>query len=137
MSFDDTKKINDAEYIVRALHMPSWDEKLKRGTKSAFQKNNISVSRLSVLSIAEILQIWREEIETESRKIEAYAKLKVADVHALSGEVMGLVVIEDVTASNRSHAEIVGHVHGDVSTLKDITNGIANRLAQVSDVITV
>ena len=54
--------IADQETVVRALHAPFWDENLRRGTKSAFQQPNISVSREAILPYDRIVEIFVHDL---------------------------------------------------------------------------
>jgi len=74
------------ESVVRALHLPFWDPSLKRGTKSAFQQTDVSVSREAILSHDEIVAIFVSDLnrpataELPARSVEGTATLNVGEV---------------------------------------------------------
>jgi hypothetical protein len=80
--------IEATEDMVRALHAPFWDENLKRGTKSAFQQVEVSLSRTVILPYGEIVEIFKSDLNrpaTESkpaRVVRGTATINVAGVHA-------------------------------------------------------
>lgn len=128
--------VDGDEIVVRALHEPFWDAENKRGTPSAFGNGNlISVSRTSVLSESQIIQILKQDLETPDRRIEAIAEVSVERIVSCGSsnddadQGVFLSVVKDPTENNIAHAEIMG-TDGDRRRLKKISRGVGNKILQ-------
>lgn len=118
------------ETIVRALHAPFWDSQKGKGTPSAFTGNNISVSRESVLTREEIIAIFKLELETPSRSVEAIAITSVQHVVLSSvseQQKTYISVVNDPIKTNAAHAEIMA-TDKDKTEFSKITRGMANKI---------
>ncbi|WP_447775686.1 hypothetical protein [Variovorax boronicumulans] len=64
------------ERMVRALHAPFWDDQLQRGTKSAFQQLQVSLSRLAVLPYAQIVDAFVADLNRPASEMAPERKVK-------------------------------------------------------------
>src|ERR1019366_2891221 len=104
------------EKVVRALCLPQWDPVAGRATPSAFEGNDISVSRTAVLPLDRIIDIFREELEHDGRLVVATGTTLVRDISEAcatheSKKSIVRVVADPVApprsrVPNSSHAEI-------------------------------
>lgn len=132
--------VDGDEIVVRALHEPFWDPENRRGTPSAFGNGNlISVSRTSVLSESEIIQILKQDLETPDRCIKAIAQVSVEKIILCGSskddadQGVFLSVVKDPTENNVAHAEIMG-TDGDRRRLKKISRGVGNKILQACSI---
>ena len=73
--------IPDDHVLVRALHLPFWNGTF--ATKSAFEKQDVSVSSLGILDEATLISIFRHDLEQVAKKpvkVEAIAKISAGAV---------------------------------------------------------
>ncbi|WP_044873070.1 hypothetical protein [Pseudomonas sp. LFM046] len=130
--------VPDGEEVAIALHLPSWDPVLKRGTAGAFRSYpNKSCSRLKILPIEEIVEIFKREIMGGNVKIEAYGIITVAEIKriGLSGETpIEFEVTEAPEETNPAHAEIIAFVPGKTAIRNKLTGGASQRLCDALDV---
>lgn len=106
------QEVSSEENIVRAIHSAWWDIQENRKNASIFKNRNddISVSRLSILSLAELFQIFHEELDTSPNGVIVGAgeinvgRLKeIAENYSPS---LQLSVEEAPLPKNSAHAEI-------------------------------
>lgn len=104
--------------LVRALHFPFWNGQF--ATKSAFEKMDVSVSSLGLLTQTEILAILKHDLEQVAAhpvKIEALATISAGKVREICKEpAEKLTATVDVVhapiqdnppwADNAAHCEI-------------------------------
>lgn len=128
--------LDGEEQIAIALHLPSWCPKNKRGTKSAFQRFNTSVSRLAITPIADIVGIFIAEVGKGVRLIEGYGVCRVREVEAAAqgSETTKLVVTADPKESNPAHAEIIAFNKDMTELRKKVPDGVALNLAKLIEV---
>lgn len=120
--------------MVRALHAPFWDERLQRGTKSAFQQLQVSLSRLAVLPYAQIVDAFVADLNRPAsetvpeRKVSGTATIEVdtvlricADSKKAQVEFRADPVASSATKSaNPSHALMLTfNPEGEVKKLPD------------------
>ena len=134
-----------AEEVVRAGMYPYWDHQLNRGTPSAFTQKEVSVSRLSVLGLAEIVSIMQREFDArvhpagESMAVRGTGIASVQQVvqqaqvpmedNSLPNVV--LTVVEKPMPGNPAHAEICGWDRHTPDQARKIPRGIAKRLVDL------
>ncbi|MDT4879576.1 hypothetical protein FQZ97_1152610 [compost metagenome] len=120
--------------MVIALHEPSWDRTLNRGTTSTFANYpRKSCSRTAVLPLAQILELFKKEIGGGKIKIEGYGIIDVATIRALGSAAeapVEFVVTEDPTETNPAHAEIVAFEPGRDKIRSRVPRGLSNRLCE-------
>lgn len=134
--YKDRAVLDGQEQLAIALHEPSWDRTLQRGTKGTFQHVDTSVSRLSITPIAELVELFKEEVGRGIRKIEAYGLFYVHDVEAVGAESESteLVVTADPLENNPAHAEIIAFEKGKAALRKRVPDGVQRKLADLLDV---
>lgn len=111
------------ENIVRAIHFAWWDRQADRGfAASIFKGPNNSVSRLSILGLVELFQIFHAELDKSPHGVIVGAgeinvgRLKeIAENHTPSLE---LTVLQAPLPQNPAHAEIP----------QNISRGLANSI---------
>lgn len=128
--------VADHEVVLRALHPPFWDPEKQRATPSAFGNGNLfSVSRPAILPEEKIIAIWQRDLETPNRRVEALARISVADLQSCGAEPgtndqsAFLNVVADPTDDNPAHAEIMGTDQAH-TRLRKISRGIGNKIIQ-------
>lgn len=145
-------RLVDTEEVVRAGMYPYWDADLRRASPSAFTQEEVSVSRLTVLSRDRIVSIFEQDFgarvdaEGNSKKVRGVGIAKVADIVQqaeipLQGSLPDLVltVVEDQVenqpkcADNPAHALICGRSRNNPEQRKKITRGVAKRLVDIFD----
>ena len=110
------------ENIVRAIHEAWWDTETGRKSSQIFKGQNISVSRLSILSLDELFSVFHKELDTSPNgRIVGGGEINVG-VLILIGQNYSspqvLSVEEDPLPSNPAHAEIP----------QKISRGLANEI---------
>ncbi|WP_153014138.1 hypothetical protein [Pseudomonas sp. EpS/L25] len=128
--------VPDAESIVIALHQPSWDDKLNRGSKSTFNKPNKSASRLAVLSLETILENFKNQIGGGQTPILGYGIITVEAIKSIGRESESAVEFEvtvDPLPENPAHAEIIPYEQGKKSIKGRVPNGICSKLLKAMD----
>jgi hypothetical protein len=132
-------QISDEEIILRALFPPFWDAAKKRASTSAFMNARTSVNRLALHTKNQIVEVWKRDLESKDRRIDAALRARVKIIRD-----QGLPTNKDSTASifvvnaehvgNESHAEILG-LAGNPRKLKKLSRGTANRILEGSETI--
>lgn len=141
--------LNPAETVVRAVMHPYWDENVGRVTPSAFVETEVSVSRLSICSLDQILAIFKADFDQRvasdgtSKRIRGYGVASVADVVNQVDRPreedqrlpdVCVTVIEDPikdeppSTDNPAHALICGWDRQDRARPRKISRGVAKRL---------
>jgi hypothetical protein len=137
--------ISNEEFVVRALHKPFWDEKQSRATPSAFQRADVSISRLSILPYGNLLDIFHHDLDDvpsperlDPRRVNATAILTVADIHkACPFDENAKQHVQVVPApqeasegflANPAHAEIRRRQADSPAIPMDLTRGMANAI---------
>jgi len=119
--------LEGSEAIVRAICSDKFDG--ERVSPSAFVGNNVSVSRLAILSIEDLWQILAEEASSPpERTLMRLGKTTVADVVTVGEESQprcDLNAHADPTETNPAHAEI----------RPKLTRGQANRLLKRTELV--
>ena len=126
--------IGGEERMVRALHAPFWDERLQRGTKSAFQQVQVSLSRLAILPYTQIVDAFVSDLnrpaseKTPGRTVNGTATIEVDTVLRICAESKKAqvefradpVVASAVRRANPSHALMLTFdATGEVKKLPD------------------
>ena len=106
--------LSGEEQVVMALITPFYDAEHNRVSKSAFEKPDTSVSRLSVSKLEDIISVFRRDLDRPHRLVEGYGLINVEAIRCAGKDVDDLDL--DVTADpiecpvesiNKAHAEIV------------------------------
>lgn len=95
---------SDQENILRAINLAQWDPNHNRGNSSLFRGANISVSRLAILPLDEILQIFKTELICPvlfAGEINVGALKDIGKSNSTK-----ITVEEDPIPNNLAHAEI-------------------------------
>jgi hypothetical protein len=147
------ESVGTSEEVVRAGLYPYWDADLKRATPSAFTAAEVSVSRLAILDLAQIVTILRKDFDGrvhpdgESMKVcgtglGAVEKIiKQADAPKSDSSMtlpnLLLTVVEDKienepgATDNPAHALICGWDRMNPKQPRKISRGVATRLRDV------
>lgn len=123
--------VPDREEVVIALHEPSWDRDLQRGTTSTFSNPQKSCSRPEILSLPQIVDLFKNEIGGGKIKIEGYGVIGVSEIRTLgmSGDTkVEFLVTADPTVTNPAHAEIVAFEPGREKIRKKVPRGLSDKL---------
>ena len=101
-------EVSSEENIVRAIHKAWWDEQENRKSSSIFKGQDISVSRLSVLSLKKLFSIFHEQLDTSPNgTIIGAGEINVGELKKIGTEnSIKLTVEEDKLEENPAHAEI-------------------------------
>jgi hypothetical protein len=114
--------IDADEDIVRAILTDKWDG--ERIAPSLFKGENVSVSRLAVIPLAEQWDMFREHFEKPpERRLELIGEINVGELEELARRhkpIVELTVEPKPEQWNPAHAEIP----------QRITRGLANKIVQ-------
>lgn len=127
--------VRDDEVLVRALHLPFWDSVNQRGTKSAFHQEEVSVSRVGILTYDEIVGVFKADLAS----VEATAEISAGDIRQASASPTNIsdVVVEILAepikddpklTDNPAHAALKGKDRDTQLIVKRIPKGIANAI---------
>lgn len=99
------------ENVLRAIHTAHWDERNKRWSSELFKGKNTSVSRLSILRLAELFAIFHQELDSppKNRFIIGAGEINVGQLQEIGRNYqppIELTVEEAPTVSNPAHGEI-------------------------------
>lgn len=126
----------DEEVVIRALHEPFWDSSRQRATTTAFgDRQQVSISRTAVLPEAEIIAIFRRDLDKPGRQLEAIAVVDVGAIVASGSTATQpeqgafLCVVKDPTKANPAHGEIMG-TNPERTRLQKISRGAGNRILE-------
>src|SRR2546421_8503993 len=109
------------ENILRAIHTAHWDERRNRWSSSLFKGSGISVSRLSILGLAELFAIFHRELDSppKNRFVTGGGEINIRRLQEVGRNYQNkpteLTVEEVPTETNPAHAEIP----------QDISKGLA------------
>jgi hypothetical protein len=111
------------ENILRAILNAFWDETKGRWSSELFRGENLSVSRLSILGISELLAIFHRELDSppKQRTVIGGGEINIGNLQFIGRnyqQPIELVVEEDPTPTNPAHAEIP----------QKITKGLARKI---------
>jgi hypothetical protein len=100
----------DDEDVVRAITTAHWDPEEGRISSSLFKGERISVSRLQVLQLAVLLDIFdRELVKPPERHVRGAGEIRVGRLKQIGRDfqhAVELSVEQDPTPANPAHAEI-------------------------------
>ena len=103
-------EVSSEENIVRAIHSAHWDLELKRGSSQILKGQNISVSRLSILSLEILFEIFHTQLDTSPNGIIIGAgEINVGRLIEIGENFTNpirLTVEENPLENNSAHAEI-------------------------------
>ncbi|HEX8673823.1 MAG TPA: hypothetical protein VF710_18140 [Longimicrobium sp.] len=103
------RECDRSENIVRAVTTAHWDEVEGRIRSSLFVGQDISVSRLAVLGLADLFEIFRLELGPPPRIGLAAAEINIGvlqDIGHRYTQAVHLTVEEAPLPKNPAHAEI-------------------------------
>lgn len=127
------------ESVVRALHLPFWNDELKRGTKSAFQQSRVSLSRERLLSYTEIVEIFKADLDrpekegVPGRSVQGTATVNVGQVLKLCAAAESARQVEfvaDPVPAGPSRRENPSHAEMRVSNEKGVPKKLSDAVAQ-------
>lgn len=126
--------VRPEENIVRAIHFAWWDREANRGfAASIFKGSNNSVSRLAILGLNELFQIFHAELDTSPHgvivgagEINVGRLVEIAENYTSSLE---LTVEEAPLPQNPAHAEIPQKVS------RGLANSIIRELVFHEDIV--
>jgi len=105
------EECNDDENIVRGIFEAEWDQEQNRFSKSIFTGPNASVSRLKVLSLEEIIEVFARDLHRPpNRFLKAAGEINVGLLRSIGANYepkkTEITVIQDPLPDNPAHAEI-------------------------------
>ena len=110
------------ENILRAIHASHWDAQNSRGYSPIFKGRNTSVSRLSILGLAALLDIFHQQLDSSpSGKIIGAGEINIGELQRIGREhlhPLELNVEEAPEPNNPAHAEIP----------QEISRGLAKKI---------
>ncbi len=112
--------ISPDEDVVRAILTDKWDG--QRASPSLFKGQNVSVSRLAIIPLADHWDIFRSRLENPpERRLERIGEINVGRLQEIGRDYahpIELTVEPKPEDWNRAHAEIP----------QNITRGLANKI---------
>lgn len=112
--------IDSSEDIVRAICTDKWDG--ERLSPSAFAGDNLSVSRLAIVSLADHWDLFRQYVERPpERRLELIAQINVGRL-----EEIGLAQNPPVALTVEPKPEEWNPAHAEVP--QRISRGLANKI---------
>lgn len=104
------RECDSSENIVRAITTANWDEKEGRAQSSLFIGPNTSVSRLAVLDLADLFEIFRRELGQHPRRVLMAGEINIGTMQeigrAYEPKPTEITVEEAPEPNNPAHAEI-------------------------------
>lgn len=126
-------KVSLKENIVRAIHFAWWDVEANRKSSSIFKdsKGNISVSRLSILNLDKLFNIFHQQLDSSPNgKIIAAGEINVGRLIEIGLEHKEnptyLTVEEAPIKKNKMKGEVENPAHAEIP--QKISKGLANRI---------
>lgn len=124
-------QIPPEENIVRAIHFAWWDIETDRKSSSIFKGENISVSRLTILSLIELFPIFHRQLDTSPNGIIIGAgEINVGHLQRVGREFIGkpmeITVEENPTKENSENKTVENPAHAEIP--QKISKGLANRI---------
>lgn len=115
-------EIPHEENVVRAIHSAWWDIRENRKDSSIFKGENISVSRLSILTLESLFKIFHVQLDSSPNGIIVGAgEINVGRLREIGKEhesSIKLSVVEAPFEENPAHAEVP----------QKISRGLAKRI---------
>lgn len=125
--------VSPEENIVRAIHFAWWDIENDVKHSSIFKDKggNISVSRLSILSLDKLFEIFHQQLDSSPNgKIIAAGEINVSRLMEIGLEhkenPTHLTVEEAPIKENKAKGEIENPAHAEIP--QRISKGLANRI---------
>ncbi len=124
-------QIPPEENIVRAIHFAWWDIEADRKSSSIFKGENISVSRLAILSLIELFPIFHRQLDTSPNgKIVGAGEINVGNLQNIGREFVEnpteITVEEDPTKENPEKRVVENPAHAEIP--QKISRGLANKI---------
>jgi hypothetical protein len=100
------------ENVLRAIYTAHWDGRKNRLSSSLFKGSGISVSRLAVLGMTELFEIFHKELDSppKNRFVVGGGEINIGQLQEIGRTYeqlpTELTVEEDPTDINPAHAEI-------------------------------
>lgn len=117
-------KCPPTEDIVRAITTADWDAKRGRLQSSFFEGTGVSVSRLAVLPLTTLVEIFRRDLHKPPHILRATAEINIGVLQQVGRNFVNpteLSVEEVPLENNPAHAEVV----------ERITRGLSKALNRV------
>lgn len=109
----------DDEDVVRAVTTAHWDPEEGRISSSLFKGERISLSRLRVLPLPELLRIFHRELaRPPQRAVLGAGEIQVGTLKQIGRDFthpVELTVEQDPTPTNPAHAEIAQRISKGLS----------------------
>ena len=106
--------VNSKENIVRAIRAADWDKKKNRFSSDLFKGPYTSVSRLSILSLKELFEIFHRDLDrkfSDPPNIVCWAgEINVGNMQYIGSthqKPTQITVEQDPSPNNIAHAEII------------------------------
>jgi len=97
------------EDVVRALCDSHWDQRQNRFSSGLFRGPNISVSRLAILHLETIFEIFHRDLDNPQSKVILAGEInvgKLQDIGKSHGPPISIIVEITPSLFNPAHAEI-------------------------------
>lgn len=125
-------EVSSEENVVRAVHKAWWDEKENRKSSAIFKGQNISVSRLSNLSLDKLFEILHKQLDSSPNGIIiGLGEINVGELKEIGKKFVSPVkiTVEEVPLpENPAHAEIAQKIsRGLAKTIIKELNFIKNK----------
>lgn len=116
-----TSECGNEENVVRAICDAHYDRHTQKISSSLFNyKNGVSVSRLAILPLGKIEDIFISELATPAKPLHLMGEINVGELKKIGAEFakeqegksppVELSVVPDPTPTNPSHALIPGKI---------------------------
>ena len=106
--------VDSKENIVRAIRTADWDKKKNRFSSDLFKGPYTSVSRLSILSLKELFEIFHRDLDREISDppniVRWAGEINVGNMQRIGlthQKPIQITVEQDPTPNNIAHAEII------------------------------
>ena len=126
-------EVSSEENIVRAIHNAWWDIENDVKHSSIFKdsRGNISVSRLSILSLDKLFEIFHQQLDSSPNgKIIAAGEINVGRLVEIGLEhkenPTNLTVEKAPIEENKAKGEVENPAHAEIP--QKISKGLANRI---------
>lgn len=104
------RECGEDEDVVRAITAAHWDPEEGRISSSLFKGEHVSVSRLRILPLPVLMDIFnRELVRPPERSVRGAGEIRVGSLRQIGREFQHptqLTVEQDPTPANPAHAEI-------------------------------
>ena len=127
--------------LLRALHEPFYDPENNRASTSAFERIDVSVSALDLLSYDEIVLIFKRDLNNETRTVTGVARMSAGDIRRACDSIEDRkndvdVIYDPITPAenelgNPAHCLIQAFPIGGPRESKKLTKGMARKILDI------